>query len=249
LCLERSDNYLCIIVSDTGKGIDPEFLPHIFDRFRQNDSSSSCRHGGLGLGLALAKQLVELHGGTIEAASEGINLGSAFTVRLPPAVQCGLFEAEPPVLRTEGAIELPETATIEGVRVLAVDDRQEARAALADLLSKWGAIVTAVSSGAEALAILADQLSGERPDVLICDISMPGEDGYAVMKRVRALEKARGIKWSQRIPAIALTALASREDWVRALSAGFNIHVAKPVEPVELVVMVASLATNQSNGA
>jgi PAS domain S-box-containing protein len=249
LRLERRDKDLCIIISDTGKGIDPAFLPHIFDRFRQNDSSSSCRHGGLGLGLALAKQLVELHGGTIEAASEGINLGSAFTVRLPPAVQCGLFEAEPPVLRTEGAIELPETATIEGVRVLAVDDRQEARAALADLLSKWGAIVTAVSSGAEALAILADQLSGERPDVLICDISMPGEDGYAVMKRVRALEKARGIKWSQRIPAIALTALASREDWVRALSAGFNIHVAKPVEPVELVMMVASLATNQSNGA
>jgi PAS domain S-box-containing protein len=249
LCLERSDNYLCIIVSDTGKGIDPEFLPHIFDRFRQNDSSSSCRHGGLGLGLELAKHLVELHGGTIEAASEGIDLGSTFTVRLPPMAQCGLFEAEPPALRTEGAIELPDTATIEGVRVLAVDDRQEARAALADFLGKCGAIVTAVSSGAEALAILADQLSGERPDVFICDISMPDEDGYAVMKRVRALEIERGVKWSQRIPAIALTAMASREDWVRALSAGFNIHVAKPVEPAGLVMMVASLATNQSNDA
>jgi PAS domain S-box-containing protein len=249
LRLERSGEDLCVIVSDTGKGLDPAFLPHIFDRFRQNDSSSSCRHGGLGLGLSLAKQLVEMHGGTIEAASEGIDLGSTFTVRLPPAVQCELFMAEPPPLRTECAIELPDTAMIEGVRVLAVDDRQEARAALADFLSNCGAIVTAVSSGAEALAILADQLSGERPDVFICDISMPGEDGYAVMKRVRALEKAHGVKWLQRIPAIALTAMASKEDWVRALSAGFNIHVAKPVEPAELVMMVASLASNQSNGA
>jgi PAS domain S-box-containing protein len=248
LWLERSDRDLCIIVSDTGKGIDPEFLPHIFDRFRQNDSSSSCRHGGLGLGLALAKHLVELHGGTIEAASEGIDLGSTFTVRLPPAAQCGLFEAEPPALRTEGAIELPDTATIEGVRVLAVDDRQEARTALADFLSQCGAIVMTVSSGTEALAILADQLSGERPDVFICDISMPDEDGYAVMKRVRALERERGVEWSHRIPAIALTAMASKEDWVRALSAGFNIHVAKPVEPAELVMMVASLATNQYSG-
>jgi PAS domain S-box-containing protein len=249
LRLERSDEDICVIVGDTGKGIDPAFLPHIFDRFRQNDSSSSCRHGGLGLGLALAKQLVELHGGTLEAASEGIDLGSTFTVRLPPAVQCGLFEAEPPALRTEDAIELPDTVTIEGVRVLAVDDRQEARAALADLLSNYGAIVTAVSSGVEALAILADQLSGERPDVFICDISMPDEDGYAVMKSVRAFEKARGVTRAQRIPAIALTAMASREDWVRALSAGFNMHVAKPVEPAELVMMVASLATNQTNGA
>jgi PAS domain S-box-containing protein len=245
LSLERNDKDLCIIVSDTGKGIDPEFLPHIFDRFRQNDSSSSCRHGGLGLGLALAKQLIELHGGTIEAASEGIDLGSTFTIRLPPAVQCGLFETEPPALRTESAIELPDTATIEGVRVLVVDDRQEARAALADFLSKYGAIVTAVASGAEAMAILADRLNGERPDVFICDISMPDEDGYVVMKHVRALERERGVEWSHRIPAIALTAMASREDWVRALSAGFNIHVAKPVEPAELVMMVASLATNQ----
>jgi PAS domain S-box-containing protein len=248
LRLERSGKELCIVVSDTGAGIDPANLSHIFDRFRQNDPSSSQRQGGLGLGLALAKHLVELHGGTIEAASEGIGFGSVFTVKLQVAWETGLLGAEPPALRTKDTIKLPVTATVGGVSVLIVDDQQDARAALANFLSRCGASVTAVSSGSEALSILADQRGDDRPDVFICDIAMPGEDGYAVMKRVRTLEAARGVKMSQRIPAIALTAMAGREDWVRALGAGFNMHVAKPVEPAELVVMIASLVRNRNEG-
>src|SRR5262245_6320942 len=245
--LERSGEYLCIIISDTGVGIDPAFLPYIFDRFSQADSSNSYRHGGLGLGLALVKHLVELHGGTVEAASEGSGLGSTFTVKLPLAAQNGFSEVEPPALLTEGAIPLSETSEIEGVRVLVVDDQEEARAALADYLRNCGAVVMAVSSGIEALAILADPPDGGRPEVLICDIAMPEEDGYAVMKRVRALEAEQRVKISQRIPAIALTGRASREDWVEALSAGFNTHIAKPVDPTELVKLIFSFAKERSN--
>jgi len=246
LRLECSGDDLCIVVSDTGAGIDPAILPYIFDRFRQSDSSSAQRHGGLGLGLALARHLAELHGGTIEAASEGIGYGSTFTVKLPLAWEIGLPEAEPPALRTGGTIKLPVTATVEGISILAVDDQQEARAALAGFLSRCGASVTAVSSGGEALSILADPPNDGWPDVLICDIVMPGEDGYVVMERVRALEAQRGVKMSQRITAIALTALASREDWMRALRAGFNMHIAKPVEPDELVTVISNLVRDRS---
>jgi PAS domain S-box-containing protein len=249
LWLERGGEDLCIWVSDTGAGIDPAILPYIFDRFRQADWSGWRRQVGLGLGLALAKHLVELHGGTIKAASEGVGFGSTFTVRLPQSAQSEFFNVGPPALWTESTIQLPSTATIEGVRVLAVDDQQESRTALAGFLSKYGAVVTAVSSGVEALEILADQPDSEQPDVLICDIAMPGEDGYEVMKRVRTLEAERGVKWSQRIPAIALTAMASREDWVCALSAGFNMHVTKPVEPVELATMIFSMVRDRSGRA
>jgi PAS domain S-box-containing protein len=241
LWLERKGEDICIFVGDTGVGIEPEFLPHVFDRHRQADPSSSRRYSGLGLGLTLAKHLVELHGGTIEVTSEGIGFGSTFTIRLPLWAQNRFFEMELPALRIEGAIKLPDTATIEGIRVLAVDDQQEAREVIATFLSQCGAVVSGVSSGDEVLEILADQPESERPDVLICDIVMPGEDGYEVMKRVRRLEAERRVMTSQRIPAIALTAMASRDDWVRALGAGFNMHIAKPVEPAELVMMIASL--------
>jgi PAS domain S-box-containing protein len=247
LWLERSEGDLCMWVSDTGAGIDRTILPYIFDRFRQADSSGSHRQEGLGLGLALAKHLIELHGGAIEAASEGIGFGSTFTIRLPLAWETELSWAEPPALRTKGKIKLPVAAMVDGVRVLAVDDQQEAREVIAGFLSKCGAVVTTVSSGSEALSILADQPGRERPDVLICDIAMPGEDGYEVMKRVRTLEAARGVKMSQRIPAIALTAMASRDDWVCALSAGFNMHVAKPVEPAELATIISSLVRDRRN--
>jgi PAS domain S-box-containing protein len=244
--LEHREESLYIIVSDTGVGIDPSFLPHIFDRFSQADSSNSHRHGGLGLGLALVKHLVELHGGTIEAASEGSGMGSTFTVMLPLTMQNGSFEKEPPALILEGALPAPDTSKVEDVGVLVVDDQQEAREALANYLGNCGAVVTAVSSGIEALKILADPPDGERPDVLICDIAMPEEDGYAVMRRVRALEAERRVKISQRIPAIALTGMASREDWVQALSAGFNTHLVKPVDPAELVKLISSLAKGRS---
>jgi PAS domain S-box-containing protein len=246
LWLERSGEDLCIWISDTGAGIDPTILPSIFDRFHQADSSGSQRQGGVGLGLALAKHLVELHGGTIKVASEGSGFGSTFIIRLPQSAQSQFFNVEPPALRTESTIQLPCTATIEGVRVLAVDDQQEAREVLAVFLSKCGAVVTTVSSGSEALSILADQPDSERPDVLICDIAMPDEDGYEVMKRVRTLETERRVKWSQRIPAIALTAMGSREDWVCALGAGFNMHVAKPVEPAELAKIISNLVRDRS---
>jgi PAS domain S-box-containing protein len=238
LKLERRNNDLTIVVSDTGKGIKPEFLPHVFDRFRQADSSSSRRHGGLGLGLALVKHLVELHGGTVEAASDGIDLGSTFTIKLPPLVNNRFLEREPPALQMDDTKPLPDNVTIEGVRVLAVDDQQDAREALTHCLSSYGAVVTAVSSGIEAMAILADPQDEKRPEVFICDIAMPEEDGYAVIKRVRALEEERRVKISQRIPAIALSALAGRENWLRALGSGFNTHIAKPAEPEELVEMI-----------
>jgi PAS domain S-box-containing protein len=249
LWLERNDEDIYIIVSDTGTGIDPEFLPYIFDCFRHADSSSSPKRGGLGLGLTLAKHLVELHGGTIEAASEGIGFGSVFTVKLPLAKQIGCLEAEPPTIRPEGAVTLPDRPMIEGIRVLVADDQKDARVELADFLRKCGAVVMAVSSGIAALSIMADPVSGERPDVLICDLALPDEDGYAVLKRLRAIEATRGAKISKRIPAIALTATANQDDWVRARGAGFDMYISKPVEPARLVTMIASLLRNGSKGA
>jgi PAS domain S-box-containing protein len=249
LWLERNEEDLYIIVSDTGIGIDPEYLPYIFDSFRQADPASPARQGGLGLGLTLAKHLVELHGGTIEAASEGVGFGSAFTVKLPLAKQSESLEAEPPTIRPEDAITLPDRPMIEGVRVLVADDQQDVRIQLADFLRKCGAIVVAVSTGIAALSIMADPLNGDRPDVLICDIALPDEDGYEVLRRLRTLEATRGATTSQRIPAIALTAMASQDDWVHARSAGFDMYVPKPVEPAELVTMIANLLRNESKGA
>jgi signal transduction histidine kinase/ActR/RegA family two-component response regulator len=242
LWLERSSKHVNIVVRDTGIGIKPESLPHIFDRFCPTDPSSSREHCGIGIGLALVKHLVELHGGMIKAASGGPGQGSIFTVTLPLAEQTGFFSPDLPAIRTEEeAIQLYERAMIDGTRVLIVDDQEEARAALAHFLGKFGANVTAVSSGAEALSILVDLSDGEQPDVLICDIAMPDEDGYSVLNRVRQFEAKRGVKMSHEIPAIALTGMAQSEDRMRALSAGFRMHLAKPVEPAELIIVIASL--------
>jgi PAS domain S-box-containing protein len=255
LRMERAlglDDHVRVTVSDTGKGIEPEFLPYVFDRFRQSDSSSARRYGGLGLGLSLVKQLVELHGGTVEAASDGPGRGASFTVTLPQrAAQTETYTAKQPravaarEVRTEVAIPLDQVPSLTGVRVLVVDDQEEARALLRATLGECGAQVTAVSSGVEALAILADPPDGERPDVLILDINMPDEDGYKVLKRVRALEADRGVS---RIPAVALTALGRSEDRLKAFAAGFRMHVAKPVEPAELAVVIASLVERLSIG-
>jgi PAS domain S-box-containing protein len=249
---ERAGEQIRIVVSDTGKGIQTEFLPHVFDRFRQVDSSGSQRSGGLGLGLALVKHLTELHGGKVEAASEGVGGGATFTVTLPLAEQSELRVSEPPALsmpavgadgetRNNGGIIMPGGLTIAGVRVLVVDDQEEARAMLADFLGQCGAVVTTASSGAQALTVLSNPWGGARPDVLLCDIVMPEEDGYAALRRVRALEEALGVAASERIPAVALTSLTGNEVRLRTLSAGFRFHVAKPVDPMELTLVIANV--------
>jgi PAS domain S-box-containing protein len=248
---ERAGEHIRIVVSDTGRGIQPEFLPHIFDRFRQVGSSGSKRSGGLGLGLALVKHLTELHGGKVEAVSEGAGRGATLTVTLPLAGQSESRVSEPPPLsvlsvgasgetRTKGIIP-PPGLTIAGVRVLVVDDHDDARAMLAEFLGQCGAVVTTASSGAEALTFLSSPWGGAHPDVMLCDIAMPEEDGYAALRRVRALEEALGVATSERIPAVALTALTGREERLRALSAGFHFHVVKPVDPVELTLVIANV--------
>ena len=238
--LERINSHLEVSVIDSGEGIDPAFLPHIFDRFRQADASTTRRHGGLGLGLAIVKQLVELHGGTIRAKSPGKAMGATFIIALPLTVVHP--EAEPMPSRRHPtaepiALALDSWPQIAGLRVLVVDDEPDARALLRRLFEERDAVVSTASSVAEALAAVQAQ----RPDVIISDIGMPGEDGHELIRRVRALPPEHG----GRTPAIALTAYARAEDRVRAVAAGFQHHLSKPVEPVELIVVAASLAASR----
>jgi PAS domain S-box-containing protein len=242
LRMERDGHRVRLIVSDTGQGIEPEFLPAVFDRFSQSDMSRTRRHGGLGLGLSLVKQLVELHGGMIEVSSAGVKQGATFTVTLPmSAPQVATYLPSTPAITEvrvgQETMPLTDLPRLDGVRVLVVDDQEEARLLVASTLGEWGAVVTTAASGAEARAIMTNAAF----DVLVCDISMPDEDGYEVISRIRKLETQRGVPLSQRLPAIALTALARAEDRVQALGAGFQMHVAKPVELAELVVVIESL--------
>jgi PAS domain S-box-containing protein len=237
--LERVNSHLEVAISDSGEGIAPEFLPHVFDRFRQADASTTRRHGGLGLGLAIVRQLVELHGGVVRAKSLGVGQGATFVVSIPlmpvrsdpgtndAATTAG---AEKP-----GAAAPPDTCLqLTGVRVLVVDDEHDSRAMIERVLTDCYAVVATAASAAEAI----DRLAGDRFDVLVSDIGMPGEDGYDLLRRVRALGPDRG----GAIPAVALTAYARTEDRMKAVLAGFQLHMAKPVEPAELITMVASLA-------
>lgn len=219
-------------VADTGRGIDASFLPYVFDRFRQAESTESRTHGGLGLGLAIARELVELHGGTLAASSGGEGAGAVFTVTLP-AVATGAATARiaPRPFPEFDATPLP------GVRVLLVEDEPHTRVALSLALRRAGAEVLAVDSAAAALAALA--APERRPQVLLSDIGMPGGDGYALMRAIRADERARG---ALPIPAAAVTAYAADEDRRRALAAGFDAHIAKPVDLDRLVATVAALA-------
>ena len=232
-----------ISVRDTGKGIAAEFLPHVFDRFRQADASSTRRHGGLGLGLALVRHLVELHGGSVSADSPGEGQGATFTVNLPlRAVRSvtDLAQDVPAAERRRYGFGVAETPSLAGLRVLVVDDQEEARELVTTVLEQAQAEVISAASAAETLAHLDPQTIS--PDVLVCDIAMPDEDGYHVLSRIRYLEAQRGVPFSARLPAIALTAYARQEDRMRALAAGFQMHIAKPVEPAELIVSVAALA-------
>src|SRR5262245_7597694 len=234
LTLKRADPHIAIVVRDNGKGIEPEFLPHVYERFRQADMSSTRRVGGLGLGLALVKHLVESHGGTIEAESAGAGEGATFTVRLPLRA---IYAAPPEERKALDAMLPARSESLAGVRALIVDDEEEVRTLLTLTLQNYGAEAQAVASGKEALEMLARQTPEEHIDALICDIGMPDEDGYAVMRKVRALPPDKG----GAIPSIALTAYGRAEDRIRALAAGFQMHVAKPVEPDELAVVILSL--------
>ncbi|UFP95640.1 ATP-binding protein [Gloeobacter morelensis] len=223
-----------VAVSDSGQGIAPHLLPHVFERFRQADSSSTRSHGGLGLGLAIVRQLVELHGGTVSAASPGEGQGATFTVRLPFDEARALLAGD----HSPGdwTRESPTACCgrLDGLRVLVVDDEPQARELVRTTLELCGAQVATAGSAAEALA----EVRRFKPAVLVSDIAMPGEDGYALLRQMRLLEAEHG--W--RIPAVALTAYARVEDRRRALLAGFQTHLSKPVEPSELVAAVANLS-------
>jgi PAS domain S-box-containing protein len=230
--LERVDPHICIVVRDTGKGINPDFLPYVFERFRQADVSSARRYGGLGLGLALVKYLVELHGGTAEAASAGEGRGATFKVTLP------VRAVATPLGGAGGAPDkVKRSEELAGVRALVVDDEEDARELLKSALTQYGAGVVAAGSAAEAYELITTAPTGERPDVMVTDIGMPGEDGYSLIRRVREWELARDAY----IPAVALTAYGRPEDRMRALRSGFQMHIAKPVDPAELAIVITSL--------
>jgi PAS domain S-box-containing protein len=235
--LERSGEHVEIVVSDTGVGISPEFLPHVFEKFRQADGSRARAHGGLGLGLAIVRHLVELHGGTVRAESRGKGEGASFTVRLAGRATPGArVDAEGPRPDAEGCEAAPEAGLpLAGVRVLLVDDEPDTLDFFSAALRGYGADVS-VAAGAG--AALAELTGGRGPHVLVSDIGMPGEDGYDLIRKVRALPPERGGS----IPALALTAYAGAEDKARALSSGYQAHLAKPVTPAELLAAVASLA-------
>jgi PAS domain S-box-containing protein len=240
--LERVDSHVEIIISDTGKGIEAEFLPHVFDRFRQSDGSMTRRHGGLGLGLAIVRELVELHGGSVSASSAGEEQGSTFTVSVPLLpVRTEPAGGVPRVHPAAEEIGVPQECPPElsGLRVLLVEDEADSRELLNLVLGACGAQITTASSAAESF----ETIKRERFDVVISDIGMPEEDGFSLIGKIRELSNEEGGD----VPAIALTAYARAEDRVQALRAGFQMHVAKPVEPGELLAVVANLAERMRN--
>jgi PAS domain S-box-containing protein len=233
--LQRVNSHTQIMVSDTGQGISPEFLPYVFDRFRQADSTSTRAHSGLGLGLAIVRHLVEMHGGSVRAESDGEGRGATFILDLPVRAVGEMAVEE--VVAYQGEEELAKLdgqQQLQGIRVLVVENDEDSRDLLRKVLEQFGARVTTASSAAEALA----ELKQSWPDVMVSDIGMPGEDGYDLIRRVRALEQEDG----KRLPAVALTAYVGEEDRRRALSAGYQEHLAKPVELARLSKLIASLA-------
>jgi CheY-like chemotaxis protein len=234
--LGRVNSCAEIEVIDNGQGISPEFLPFVFDRFRQADSTSTRQHGGLGLGLAIARHLIEIHGGAIEARSDGEGKGAAFTVSLP-AVGSTVVAALPQAVEVEPSESLdswPPQGILYGFHVLLVDDDEDTLELLSAALRSRSAQVTAVSSAAQAI----DAIKTFRPDVLVSDIAMPGEDGYELIQKIIELDVA------PRIPAIAITAYAKEEDKENALLAGYQRYLSKPVELGEFISAVAEAARN-----
>jgi CheY-like chemotaxis protein len=253
VALERAEGQAQIRVTDSGQGIDPKFLPFVFDRFRQADSSSTRSHGGLGIGLTIVRHIVELHGGTVHADSAGEGHGSTFRVHLPvkaarvdlaAAALTGPASAAPgdghaaagPAAEADSASggRGAEDSQLDGVRVLVIDDEPDARELIAVILTRAGADVSTAASADEGLQLLGRM----RPVVIVSDIAMPDADGYELIQGVRKLPPGDGGS----TPAIALTAYAREEDRRRALSCGYQAHLTKPVEPAQLVAAVAELA-------
>lgn len=230
--ISQEGSHAKVTVKDTGQGIDPEFLPRVFDRFRQADSSTTRSFGGLGLGLAIVRHLVELHGGTVSAESEGAGKGATFTATFPL-----LTDRAGPVSQT-GENVAPEVYSLEGLRVLLVDDEPEAREIISTVIGRTGAEVKTCISASDALM----KMSEWRPDVILSDIAMPEEDGYSFIGKVRSLPREKGGE----TPAAALSAYARDEDRVQALAAGYQMHIAKPIGASQLVTMVAKLAGRES---
>jgi CheY-like chemotaxis protein len=231
--LQRVNSHIELRVADTGIGIPANFLPLVFDRFSQRDSSTTRSHGGLGLGLAISRQLVELHGGSIRAASPGEGGGSTFTVELPISIMQAEEERErahpTAESRTDDVMVLPK---LDGARIFVIDDEDDARELLGRIFEEQGATVTAFAAAKDLLAAVATS----RPSVIVSDIGMPGMDGFQMIRSLRASESR-----DARIPALALTAFARAEDRKRSLMAGYQAHLAKPFDVAELVLLVADL--------
>jgi CheY-like chemotaxis protein len=233
--LERVNSHVELLVSDTGIGIAPEFLPHVFERFRQADAGMTREHGGLGLGLAITRHLVEMHGGTIEVSSGGRGMGSTFTVKLPLMI---LHMASEPDTRVhprahQSGIDISLSA-LAGISVLAVDDDADALMMVREILEAAGARVTTTESAVEALKLI----EMIQPDVLLADVGMPKMSGFELMQQIRKSPNAA----VRDVPAAALTAYARSEDRAHALRSGFQLHLAKPIDPTELMAAIASLA-------
>jgi signal transduction histidine kinase len=236
LFIEPSNDHIEIRVVDTGQGISPDFLPHVFERFRQAHGAPTRRHGGLGVGLAIVRQLVELHGGTVRAESGGLGRGATFTIRLPtPAGDRSPARAAfgDRRMMESGASPVPRTPRLDGLRILVVDDDADGRALTSLVLTQAGATVKVAASVREAL----EMLEAECPDALVSDLGLPDEDGYALIRQLRQRERDHG----GFLPAVALTGYARSEDRVRVLAAGFQAHVPKPVEPIELASVIADV--------
>jgi len=242
VALQRVNSEVEISVRDSGEGISSEFLPYVFDRFRQGDGKTTRLHSGLGLGLAIVRQLVELHGGTVSAHSDGPGRGSIFKLRLPvlsinnvPDRKSVASDFTLTRARVTDGLNLECSPRLDGLRVLVVEDDPDTRQMLKALLSECNADVITVPSAAEAIK----EIGRRKPDVLVSDLGMPEQDGYELIKKVREMESA---DHTARIPALALTAYAKAEDRVRALAGGYQVHLSKPVEPAEFLLVVANLA-------
>ena len=237
ICAYREGPDICIRVTDSGEGIAPSALPFVFEPFLQADSSTTRRHGGLGLGLAIVRQLVSAHGGSVRAESEGPGKGATFIVQLPARSTVPLAPKTTGRFARVGkgaASDAPhKPPRLEGLRLLVVDDEEDARTVVAEMLRQQGADVDVAASAEEAL----EHFERERPDVLVSDVAMPVTDGYAFIRRIRELPAGRG----GHTPAIALTGYARAEDAERAFAAGFQKHIPKPVDPAQLASIVANL--------